>query len=74
MRKARKAYTQNILPHASRQISNFMLACPAEGRSHDRDDEEAFKRGDVMTCALASDEVTAPVNATKQQDKQSAEQ
>ena len=58
IRKAWKAYTHNLLPHAARQISNFMLACLAEGRGRDRDDEDAFKRGGALTCVLTSDEIT----------------
>ena len=74
IRGAWKAYTRNILPHAARQISNFMLACLAEGRRHDQDDEDAFKRGGAITCELTSDEITALMNCSKQHDKQSAEQ
>ena len=74
MRKAWKAYTQHMLPHASRQISNFMLACLAEGRNHDHDDEGVFQRGAAMTCELTSKEIADIMNATKQHDKQSAEE
>ena len=73
MRRAWKAYTQHMLPHASRQISNFMLACLAEGRTHDRDDEGAFRRGDSMTCELTGAEITEIMNASKKQDMQSAD-
>ena len=74
MRKAWKAYTRHMLPHASRQISNFMLACLAEGRNHDVEDEGVFQRGAAMTCELTSQEIANIMNATKQHDKQSAEE
>ena len=74
MRKAWKAYTQHMLPHASRQISNFMLACLAEGRNHDHEDEGVFQRGAAMTCELTSKEIAEIMNATKQHDKKSAEE
>ena len=59
IRKTWKAYSQNLLPHAARQISNFMLACLAEGRGRDRDDEGALKRAGPLTCEVTSDEITA---------------
>ena len=33
MRKTWKAYLTHVLPHAKRQLTNFMLACNAEGRA-----------------------------------------
>ena len=38
IRRAWKGYLTAALPHATRQMRNFMMACVAEGRSHD--DEE----------------------------------
>ena len=74
MRKAWEACVQSILPHASRQISNFMFACFVEGRTRDQVGEAAFKRGDAGTCELTKDEISALMNAAKQRDKGSAEQ
>ena len=74
IRTAWKAYNRSILPHAARQISNFMLACLAEGKGRDRDDEEAFKRGGTLTCELTSEEITALMSRSREHDKQSAEQ
>ena len=45
-----KAYTQEVLPHAVRNIRNFMLNSLAEGRN-DEDDDETGK-GTSMTCVL----------------------
>ena len=44
------------LPHALRQIRNFMLASMAEGRPFE-DEEEGHKRGDAIVCTLNMDDV-----------------
>ena len=51
VRQAWKEHIGRILPHASRQIRNFMLAVIAEGR-RDEDAEEGHKRGDAISCDL----------------------
>ena len=51
-----------------------MLACLAEGRGRDRDDEEASKRGDAVTCELRSGDITTLMFFAKEHDKESAEQ
>ena len=50
-----KAYTQEMLPHAVRNIRNFMLNSLAEGRN-DENDEDAGK-GPSMTCMLTMPDV-----------------
>ena len=67
-------YSQEVLPHAKTQLQNFMLACMAEGRNHDREDEGAFRRGDAMTCELTCLEISDIMNATKKADELSVGQ
>ena len=57
IRHAWKHYIAHILPHAKRQIQNFMLACLAEGRTT-RDDEEgaACRRGGNIYLDITSDD------------------
>ena len=57
IRKEWKAYVTATLPHAKQQISNFMLACIAEGRNHDAEDEVAHRRGDTVCCKLTHSEI-----------------
>merc|ERR1712110_347934 len=56
MRAAWKDYTQRVLPHAFRQVRNFMLASIAEGRPCD-DEEESMKRGDSLRWDLTQADV-----------------
>ena len=51
MRAAWKEYTQQLLPHAFRQVRNFMLASMSEGRNCE-DLEEGFIRGKPVRCRL----------------------
>ena len=52
LRAAWKEYNKTTLPHAFRQIRNFMLASIAEGRNFE-DEEESMKRGDAVRCDLS---------------------
>ena len=51
IRTAWKQYTAKVLPHAFRQVRNFMLASIAEGRSFEQE-EDGLKRGDALRCDL----------------------
>ena len=51
MRAAWKEYTQQLLPHAFRQVRNFMLASMSEGRNCE-DLEEGLIRGKPVRCRL----------------------
>jgi hypothetical protein len=51
IRAAWKDYLRRTLPHAFTQIRNFMLACVAEGRNFE-DEEESLKRGEALRCNL----------------------
>ena len=49
MRRSWKQYVASALPHAARQIKSFMLACVAEGRTHEDEEEGAHRRGSTLT-------------------------
>jgi hypothetical protein len=51
IRAAWKDYLRRTLPHAFTQIRNFMLACVAEGRNFE-DEDESLKRGEALRCNL----------------------
>ena len=51
IRAAWKEYNRETLPHAFRQVRNFMLDSLAEGRNFE-DEEESMKRGDTVRCDL----------------------
>ena len=61
-RQGWKHYLANVLPHARRQLGNFMLASIAEGRNHDNEEEGAFRRGATLRCALTPEDIA---NVTK---------
>jgi len=73
MRKAWKQYLMAVLPHAKQQVGNFMLACIAEGRNHEIEDEAAHKRGATLTCNLTHEEICAIMTSHRQKDMERAE-
>ena len=68
MRRSWKTYVSATLPHASRQIQNFLLACVAEGRTHDDEEEEAHRRGTTLTCSLTQKDITEIISGHRQQE------
>jgi hypothetical protein len=57
IRRSWKQYVASPLPHAGRQLKNFQLACMAEGRRHDDEEEGAHRRGATLTCPLTKDDI-----------------
>lgn len=57
MRKSWKAYLSAVLPHAQRQISDFMLACIAEGKHFENEEEGPFRRGMTLSGDLTHAEM-----------------
>eukprot|EP00973_Karenia_brevis_P010917 1480283-Karenia_brevis.AAC.1 len=52
MRPAWKTYLSSVFPHARRQITNFMLACIAEGKSYDME-EDTYRRSTALICDVS---------------------
>ena len=53
----------NVLPHAQRQIQNFVMACIAEGKNFEDEPETGVTKSSHKLCALTSDDVDGILNA-----------
>jgi hypothetical protein len=65
LRRTWKGYVASVLPHAKRQVQNFMLACVAEGRTNDDEEEDGQKRATTLSCKLSIDDIKEILNAQR---------
>ena len=64
LQNAWRSYMANVLPHAQRQIQNFVLACIAEGKNfEDESDSHAVQKRTQILCSLTSEDVDTILNA-----------